>query len=63
VFNTASYGNCFTFNTVLNTDADSLGGKRISSMTGPKFGLSLVLDLQQDAYLINGYTTQVESGA
>jgi hypothetical protein len=58
MFNTASYGNCFTFNTNLNSD-DPLGGLRMSSMTGPKFGLSLVLNIEQDQYLINGYTTQV----
>jgi hypothetical protein len=60
MFNTPGYGNCYTFNTKLNV-ADSSGGNRMSSMTGPKFGLNLVLNIEQDKYLINGLTKQVQS--
>ncbi len=58
MFNAPSYGNCFTFNSVLNSD-DQLAGNRVSSMTGPKFGLSLVLNIEQHKYMINKKTQQV----
>ena len=54
----ASYGACYTFNSELNPDDEHLDS-RISSMTGPFFGLSLVLNLQQKAYLKGGITKQV----
>jgi len=53
----ASYGACYTFNSELNPDDEHLDS-RISSMTGPFFGLSLVLNLQQKAYLKGGITKQ-----
>ncbi len=56
--NTATYGNCFSFNSQLNT-ADSIAGERVSSMSGPNFGLVLVLDLDQANYMLNGQTQQV----
>ena len=56
----ASYGACYTFNSELNPDDEHLDS-RISSMTGPFFGLSLVLNLQQKGYLKGGITKQVSS--
>ena len=54
----ASYGACYTFNSELNPDDEHLDS-RISSMTGPFFGLSLVLNLEQKNYLKGGITKQV----
>ena len=54
----ALYGSCFTFNTELNK-ADDYAKFRKSSMTGPTFGLSMVLNLDQKIYLKNGITKQV----
>ena len=53
--NDMSYGNCYTFNTEENDD-DPFAGARKSSMTGPFFGLSLVLNLEQRYYVGNGIT-------
>ena len=53
--NDMSYGNCFTFNTEENDD-DPFAGVRKSSMTGPFFGLSLILNLEQRYYVGNGIT-------
>ena len=52
------YGNCFAFNKGDNT-ADPEAGKRVTSLTGPKFGLTLILDIQPEEYLENGRTEQV----
>ena len=52
------YGNCFAFNKFDNT-ADPEAGKRLTSLTGPKFGLTLVLNIQPDTYMTNGRTEQV----
>ena len=51
--NHASFGNCFTFNTALN-DNDPLGGERVTSLTGPNFGLDLVINIEQSKYMIGG---------
>ena len=52
------YGACYTFNTELNLKDDYRRYRR-SSMTGPFFGLSLVLNLEQKEYLKGGITKQV----
>jgi hypothetical protein len=57
VSNTPSYGNCYTFNSELNSD-DTYAGKRLNAMTGPQFGLMLVLNLDQSAYMTGGQTKQ-----
>ena len=57
VSNYASFGNCFTFNSANNPN-DVLGGNRVSSMPGPSFGLSLVINLEQTKYQSSG-TEQV----
>ena len=52
------YGNCYIFNSKQNTK-DSLAGKRSLALTGPTFGLSLVLNLNQKYYLKQGATPKV----
>ena len=70
VTNTASQGNCFTFNSQYNTKDsvmyDSIGkgyratGKRRrTSLTGPMFGLNLVITLDQLVYMKGEITKQV----
>ena len=56
---TAAYGNCFTFNSALHNDVDEFAGTRVSSLTGPNFGLTLVLNLDTLEYLKGGFTKQV----
>ena len=51
----ANNGNCYTFNSNLSK-VDSLGGKRKSSMPGPNMGLSMVINLEQAEYMLNGLT-------
>ena len=46
-----TYGNCFTFNTELNIQNDPEAGQRTLGQTGPKLGLHIVLDLDQDNYM------------
>ncbi|CAG0901447.1 unnamed protein product, partial [Darwinula stevensoni] len=48
----SGYGICYTFNSNFNTN-DSKAGKRISSLTGSDYGLSLELYLDQDDYMSN----------
>ncbi len=55
--NTPNYGNCFTFNSELNT-GDQYAGKRICSMTGPQFGLEMVINIDQGNYMTGGQTQQ-----
>ena len=55
--NSPNFGNCYTFNSGLN-EADAFGGERVASMTGPNFGLSLVLNIEQHKYMANGQTKQ-----
>ncbi|XP_023336248.1 degenerin unc-8 [Eurytemora carolleeae] len=50
-----NYGNCYTFNLKHNPQ-DTFGGERLSSQTGPSFGLSLVLNINQADYMSNGFT-------
>ncbi|XP_059085144.1 degenerin-like protein asic-1 isoform X3 [Tigriopus californicus] len=52
-----NYGNCYTFNSGIN-GKDPQGGRRVSSMSGPSFGLTLVLNLNQTNYMQRGQTTQ-----
>ena len=59
VLNMALYGNCFIFNTRYNEENDWFAGKRVSSLTGPSFGLNLIVDLDQVNYLRGGITKQV----
>ena len=54
-----AYGNCFSFNKLSNSDNDPDAGQRVSSLTGPKFGLSFVLNIHPEAYMTNGRTEQV----
>ena len=58
ITSSSGFGNCFTFNSLLNGD-DVFGGERVTSMTGPSFGLNLIVDLQQGAYMKKGQTKQV----
>ena len=44
------YGNCYTFNSAYNNESDLDGGRRRSSMTGATFGMSLVLNIEQENY-------------
>ena len=53
-----SYGNCFTFNTELNVHNDPGAGQRTLGQTGPKLGLHIVLNLDQDNYM----TTSEKAG-
>ena len=57
--NTAQYGNCFTFNTKYNARNDRFAGRRVSSLTGPSFGLNLIVTLDQKNYMRGGITKQV----
>lgn len=57
--NVALYGNCFIFNAEYNADKDSLAGSRTSSLTGPSFGLNLIITLDQLNYMRGGITKQV----
>ena len=69
--NVAQYGNCFIFNTKYNLDDDTLyrfedakyketGNQRRSSLTGPSFGLNLIVALDQIDYMKGGITKQVK---
>ena len=58
--NVALYGNCFVFNTNYNIERDRLGGRRVSSLTGPSFGLNLIVKLDQINYMKGGITKQVK---
>ena len=51
IFNDPSYGKCFTFNSALN-NRDPLGVKRLSVITGPEFGLDLIINVEQSKELI-----------
>ena len=53
-----AYGNCFAFNKENATD-DAGAGKRVTSLTGPRFGLSLVLNIDPEGYMAGGRTQQV----
>ena len=55
----ALYGNCFIFNTDYNAERDILAGLRVSSLTGPSFGLNLIITLDQTNYMRGGITKQV----
>ena len=68
--NVAQYGNCFVFNAEYNID-DSImymkdlngyndtGKRRTSSLTGPSFGLNLVLTLGKINYMDGEITKEV----
>ena len=70
--NVAQYGNCYSFNSKYNLQDDILyqiedkkhvdkGQRRLSSLTGPSFGLNLVVALDQIDYMKGGITKQVKS--
>ena len=58
-FSVALFGNCFTFNTEYNENKDEAAGKRVSSLTGPSFGLNLVVELDIFNYLKGNITKHV----
>ena len=58
VYPTPGYGNCFSFNKKDNA-MDNDAGDRVSSLPSARFGLSLVLNIDPSAYMINGGTKQV----
>ena len=58
-FSVALFGNCFTFNTKHNENKDKAAGKRVSSLTGPSFGLNLILELDLFNYLKGNITKHV----
>ena len=71
-FNVAQYGNCYSFNSKYNLKDDILyhiedkkyvdtGQRRLSSLTGPSFGLNLIVALDQIDYMKGGITKQVKS--
>ena len=70
VNNVARQGNCFIFNTEYNFKDDFIyeededgyydkGTRRLSSLTGPSFGLNLIVTLDQTNYMEGEITTQV----
>ena len=60
--NVASYGNCFMFNSKYNRRQDLNAGERVSSLTGPSFGLKMALFMDEDNYMTRGlYTTGILS--
>ena len=60
-FSVALFGSCFTFNTEYNQKKDEAAGKRVSSLTGPSFGLNLVLELDLFNYLKGNITKHVSN--
>ena len=68
--NVPQYGNCFMFNAKYNFE-DSImyrkeengyndtGKRRVSSLTGPSFGLNLITTLGQMNYMDGSITKQV----
>ena len=68
--NVAQYGNCFIFNSKYNLEDDTLYRRdenqyteteksRLSTLTGPSFGLNLIVGLDQIDYMKGGITKQV----
>ena len=60
-FSVALFGSCFTFNTEYNEKKDEAAGKRVSSLTGPSFGLNLILELDLFNYLKGNITKHVSN--
>ena len=69
--NVARYGNCFIFNSKYNLGDDTLyvrnddkyietENSRLSTLTGPSFGLNLIVGLDQNEYMKGGITKQVQ---
>ena len=58
-FSVALFGNCFTFNSEYNENKDEAAGKRVSSLTGPSFGLNLIVELDLFNYLKGNITKHV----
>ena len=72
VTNVASQGNCFTFNSQYNAKDSFMyqsigkayhatGKRRWSSLTGPRFGLNLIVTMDQLVYMKGEITKQVSS--
>ena len=70
VTNVAQHGNCFIFNseynlqdTIMYVEGDEgyydTGKRRISTLTGPSFGLNLIINLDQINYMKGEITKQV----
>ena len=70
VTNTAQQGNCFIFNSEYNFEDKMMyeeteagyydtGKRRLSTLTGPSFGLNLILALDQQNYMQGEITKQV----
>ena len=68
--NVAQYGNCYIFNSKYNLEDDTMykaeenghketGKHRLTSLTGPSFGLNLIVALDQIDYMKGGVTKQV----
>ena len=47
------------FNSKYNRRQDFNAGERVSSLTGPSFGLKMALFMDEDNYMTGGYTPQV----
>ncbi len=60
VWNTPGFGNCFSFNTLYYAKTDPDAGQRVTSKTGSYLGMNLVLDVEQENYMLNGLTPQVK---
>ena len=58
ITNSPQYGNCFTFNSQFNR-IDANGGYRTNMLTGPDFGLTMVLNVEQNKYIATGQTETV----
>ena len=59
ITNVPFYGNCFAFNTVYKNNRSKEKKSVLSSISGPSFGLNIILALDQRNYMKNGITEQV----
>ena len=59
ITNVPFYGNCFAFNTVYKNSRSKEKKAILSSISGPTFGLNIILALDQRNYMKNGITEQV----
>ena len=68
--NVPQYGNCFTFNSKYNVEDTAIykkenasykdtGKRRLSSLTGPSFGLNLIVTLDLINYIKGAITKEV----
>ena len=61
ITNVPFYGNCFAFNTVYKNSRSKEKKSILSSISGPSFGLNIILALDQRNYMKNGITEQVNA--